>query len=91
MTLQDFIPEYQEETGRRISETAANFLCALDSALAEFKQFGINDARNGCVAVPKEAFIHWAKSHVSAIVPGIAEDIGAIAFDSYMEGYTKVR
>ena len=90
MTLHDFISEYQDQTGRRVSETAVNFLRAVDTALAEFKQFGITDAHNSCVAVPKEAFIHWAESHVSTIVPGIAEDIGAMAFDSYMEGYTKV-
>ena len=88
MTLHDFIPEYKEETGRNISGAAAYFLRAVDTALAEFKEFGIKDALNGCVAVPKDAFIHWAESHVNSIVPGLAEEIGAMAFDSYMEGYT---
>lgn len=85
--LHEFIPEYQQTTGRIVSAPVTAFLKDLDSALTQFHQRGTNDRFSGLTALSVADFRIWAEAHIESIAPGIAEDIAALAYAEYVRGY----
>ena len=85
--LHEFIPEYQQTTGRIVSAPVTAFLNDLDSALTQFYQRGTNDRFSGLTTLSVGDFRIWAKSYIESIAPGIAEDIAALAYAEYVRGY----
>lgn len=66
-----------------------SFMAAIHHSLDEFKLLGVQDATAGRKARSESACIAWATAKVTLGQDiQMAQDIGRLAFASYMDGYT---
>lgn len=89
MKLVDYIPEYEAQTGEKVSAVVARFAEQMDIVGQRFEAKGHDDASRGLPVPVDDVFREWSKKLFeddSAMAGTMADIIRLYYMDGYREG-----
>ena len=86
MKMMDYIPEYEAQTGEKVSPLVARFAEQLDIVGRKFEAKGCEDAAKGLPVPPDDVFQAWGKKLFEDDAT-MAETVADLAQLYYMDGY----
>lgn len=90
MKMMDYIPEYEAQTGEKVSPLVARFAEQLDIVGRKFEAKGCEDAAKGLPVPSDDAFREWSKQLLQDKIEFLEELVGLLRL-YYMDGYEAVR